>query len=214
MNSLLANGMAHTLFAAAQSSAATSATSASPTLWYVTRAAAVCAYLLLTLTVALGILRSLARDLSIRAGWALDEVHQFLALLAGAFVLLHLATLVLDPFIPFSFADLLIPFAQPYRPFATDLGVLSLYTLAVVLVSSWLRRHMSYRVWRGVHYTSFATFFLVTLHGLLAGADAGAPWMHAIYIGSAAAIVFLVFFRILAPTGDKGTSSSHQTMKD
>lgn len=207
MSMMLAGEAAHTLAAAV--------TTASPALWYVTRAAAVSAYLLLTLTVALGILRSLARDFSIRPGWALDDIHQFLALLTGAFVVLHLATLVLDPFIPFSLADLLLPFAQPYRPFATDLGVLALYTLAVVLVSSWLRRRMSYRVWRGVHYTSFVTFFLVTLHGLLAGADAGAPWMHAIYIGSAAAIVFLVFFRILAPastgtstsTGDKGTSS-------
>lgn len=180
----------------------------SPTLWYITRAAAVSAYLLLTLTVALGMLRSLARDLSIRVGWVLDEIHQFVALLAGAFVLLHLTTLAFDPYITFSAANLIIPFAQPYRPFATDLGVLALYTLVVVLVSSWLRRRMSYRVWRGVHYTSFATFFLVTLHGLLAGADANQPWMHAVYIGSAAAVVFLIFFRILAPAGEKGASSS------
>ncbi|HLZ24882.1 MAG TPA: ferric reductase-like transmembrane domain-containing protein [Ktedonobacterales bacterium] len=205
MNILFVGGTAHTLAAAAQSTA-------SPALWYITRAAAVSAYLLLTLTVALGILRSLARDLTIRAGWTLDEIHQFLALLTGAFVLLHLGTLVLDPYIPFSLANLIIPVAQPYRSFATDLGVLALYTLAVVLVSSWLRRRMSYRVWRGVHYASFITFFLVTLHGLLAGADAAAPWMHAIYIGSAAAVVFLVFFRILAPAGDKDASSG-QTAK-
>lgn len=188
------------------SAAATSP--ASPTLWYITRAAAVSAYVLLTLTVALGMLRSLARDLSLRVGWMLDEIHQFLALLAGAFVLLHLATLAFDPFITFSPANLILPFAQPYRTVPTDLGVLALYTLAIVLVSSWLRRRMSYRVWRGVHYISFITFFLVTLHGLLAGADASQPWMHAVYIGSAAAVVFLIFFRILAPTGEKRASSS------
>jgi methionine sulfoxide reductase heme-binding subunit len=205
MNPLFADGMARVLSAATRATA--SVTPASPTLWYVTRAAAVSAYLLLTVTVALGILRSLARDLSIRTGWALDDIHQFLALLTGAFVLLHLGTLVLDPFIPFSLANLILPFAQPYRPLPTDLGVIALYTLSVVLVSSWLRRRISYGVWRGIHYVSFATFFLVTLHGLLAGADAGQPWMHAIYIGSAAAVVFLVFFRILAPTSDKSTSA-------
>lgn len=186
-------------FSALQSAHA--ATVASPTLWYITRAAAVSAYALLTLTVALGILRSIARDLSVRVGWALDEAHQFLSLLAGAFILLHLGTLAFDPYITFSLTNLLFPFAQPYRPLATDLGVLALYTLVIVLVSSWLRHRMSYRIWRGIHYVSFATFFLVTLHGLLAGADAAQPWMHAVYIGSAAAIVFLVFFRILVPAG-------------
>ncbi|MGH2515778.1 MAG: ferric reductase-like transmembrane domain-containing protein [Ktedonobacterales bacterium] len=209
MHRLFSGELAYALAAATHFSAGAAA--ASPTLWYVTRAAAVCAYVLLTVTVALGILRSLARDLSLRTGWALDDIHQFLALLTGAFVALHLVTLVLDPFLPFSIANLLIPFAQPYRALATDLGVLALYTLVVVLGSSWLRRRMSYRVWRGIHYTSFITFFLVTLHGLLAGADAGAPWMHAVYIGSAAAVVFLVFFRILAPAGEKSAPSSQAT---
>lgn len=198
--------MVHLLAAATQSTA--SASTASPALWYITRAAAVCAYLLLTITVGLGMMRSLARDLAIRAGWALDDIHQFVALLTGAFVLLHLATLILDPYIPFSLANILLPFAQPYRQLATDLGVLGLYTLVIVLVSSWLRRRMSYGVWRGIHYVSFATFFVVTLHGLLAGADAGTPWMHAVYIGAAAAILFLVFVRILAPAEDKNASSS------
>lgn len=202
----------HSLAAVSRSTpSASSASSASPALWYVTRAAAVSAYLLLTMTVALGMLRSLARDLAIRVGWALDDIHQFLALLTGAFVLLHLATLVLDPYIPFSLANLLIPFAEPYRPLATDLGVLALYGLAAVLFSSWLRRRMSYGLWRGIHYASFGTFFIVTLHGLLAGADAGTPWMHAIYIGAAAAVLFLVVVRILAPTGEQGTASEQAT---
>lgn len=180
----------------------------SPTLWYVTRAAAVSAYVLLALAVALGVFRSLARDLSVRVGWPLDELHQFLSLLAGAFVVLHLVTLALDPFIHFSLANLLLPLGQPYRPLATDLGVLGLYALAVVLVSSWLRRRMSYRLWRGIHYAGFLTFFLVTLHGLLAGADASTPWMHGIYIGAAAAIVFLVFVRVFAPSRDTDPASA------
>lgn len=180
----------------------------SPALWYVTRAAGIVAYILLAVTVALGIFRSLARELSVRVGWVLDELHQFIALLAGAFVILHLGTLVLDSYIRFSVVNLLLPLGQPYRPVATDLGVLGFYALAVVLVSSWLRRRMSYRLWRGLHYASFVTFFLVTLHGLLAGADASQPWMHGIYIGAAAAVVFLVVVRIFAPTNDTDPASA------
>lgn len=180
-----------------------------PALWYVTRAAAVCAYVLLTLTVALGILRTLARDLGVRASWVLDELHQFIALLASAFVALHLVALLFDPVVPFGLLNLLLPLAEPYKPLAVDLGVLGFYALLVVLASSWLRRRMSYALWRGLHYVSFAVFFLVTLHGLLAGSDASEPWMRGLYIGSASAVVFLVVMRLLAPSREAPAPTRH-----
>jgi len=170
---------------------------ADPTLWYVTRAAAVSAYVLLALTTNLGIVRSLTTQIGERVSWMLDELHQFLALLTGAFVLLHLLTLLLDPFITFTPANLLLPFAQPYRTLATDIGVLGVYAFAVVLVSSWLRRRISRGMWRGLHYLGFATFFLVTIHGLLAGADAGQAWMRALSFGFASAAAFLILMRLI-----------------
>lgn len=188
--------------------AAVASGQASPALWYVTRAAAVSAYALLVVAVALGLIRSLAHELSVRVGWALDELHQFVSLLAAAFVVLHLATLALDPYISFGVANLLLPLGQPYRPLATDLGVLGCYALVVVLASSWLRRRLSYRLWRGLHYASFAAFALVTLHGLLAGADAGQPWMRGVYVGAASAVFFLALVRLLAPSGDSDPASS------
>ena len=106
---------------------------AGTTMWYLTRAAAVSAYALLALTVVLGLLRSLVRSVGVRTGgviWWLDELHQFSAPLAGAFVVLHLTTLLLDSFLSFSLANLLLPVGEPYRPLATGLGVLALYALA------------------------------------------------------------------------------------
>jgi sulfoxide reductase heme-binding subunit YedZ len=172
-------------------------------LWYVTRAAAVSAYVLLLLAVDLGMLRSVARELSGRVSWLLDELHQFISLLAAAFVALHLLALLFDPFISFSPLNLLLPLGQPYRPLPVDLGVLALYALGVVLVSSWLRRRMSPRTWRVLHNVSFAVFFLATLHGLLAGSDAGQPWMHALYVGGAASVLFLVVARIFAQPSER-----------
>lgn len=193
-------------YLAALTTVAVAARTADHTFWYVTRAAAVSAYVLLLLAVDLGMLRSIARELSVRVSWILDELHQFISLLAAAFVALHLLALLLDPFISFSLLNLLLPLGQPYRPVPVDLGVLALYALGVVLVSSWLRRRMSQRTWRGLHYASFAVFFLVTLHGLLAGSDAGQPWMHALYIGAAASVLFLVVARIFAPPGERAQS--------
>lgn len=166
-------------------------------LWYLTRMTAVSAYIVLTLSALLGMARGVARASGERLSWVIDELHQVLATIFGGLVLVHLITLYYHTFIPFSLVNFLVPGHQPYRPVAVNLGVLGLYGLVVVLVSSWLRRRISYRVWRRLHFVSFVTFVLVTLHGLLAGSDASEPWMRAVYFGASAAVGFLVLLRLL-----------------
>ena len=181
--------------------AATSAT-ANPFLWYVTRAAATSAYITLSATVILGLFRSLARVSRLRnsrALWLLDELHPYLAVLTLALVVFHLLSLVFDPLIPFSLLNLLLPFDQPYRPLAVDLGVLALYGLAVVWLSSWLKRRITHASWRTLHYTSFIAFLLVTLHGIFAGSDAAEAWMRLLYIGVSGVVTALVLARIFWP---------------
>ena len=168
-----------------------------PRLWYVTRAAGICGYVLLACSTALGLFQSLARALEAHVGWALAELHQFVALIAGAFVALHLLALALDPFLPFSLANLALPVGEPYKPLATALGVLGLYALLIVLVSSWLRSRITYGVWRGLHMTSFVVFALVTAHGLLVGTDTREPWMKGVYFAAMAVVIFLTGVRLL-----------------
>lgn len=190
----LRNVMEHALTLAAV--AKTSSATASPTMWYLTRMMAVAAYVTLTLSVVFGTLRSVARTAGERLTWIVDELHSFLATLTGALVAGHLITLLLDPFLPFSATNLVLPLNEPYRPFAVGLGVAALYAIATLLLSSWLRRRLSYRFWRGLHYVSFAAFALVTAHGLLAGSDAREIWMSGLYAGAASSIAFLVLMRV------------------
>src|SRR5262249_37453498 len=81
------------------------------------------------------------------------------------------------------------------------LGLLGLYALVAVLISSWLRRRIPHPTWRALHVASFAAFVLITLHGLLAGADTAQPWMRAVYTGAAASIAFLILMRVLVARG-------------
>lgn len=178
---------------------ASASTSLSTLLWSLTRAAAVTAYVVLALTTVLGLLRSLARVTAIRTRWltlSLDDLHQFSALLTAGFVALHLGTLLVDTYMNFSIVNILIPLAQPYRPFATDLGVLALYALGLVLISSWLRSRLKYATWRALHYASFVAFLFVTAHGLLAGSDASQPWMSAIYVAATGSVLSLIAFHV------------------
>ena len=102
-----------------------------------------------------------------------------------------------DPLISFALLNLLLPFNEPYRPFAVDLGVLTFYGLLIVLLSSWLRRYISHASWRLLHYTGFAVFLLVTLHGILAGSDSGEPWMIFVYVVAAGSVLLMSIFRLL-----------------
>jgi methionine sulfoxide reductase heme-binding subunit len=199
-------GVAYSVLSPGLAIASSSGSGADPTLWYITRAAGVSAYVLLAVVVDLGILRSLARQLGERVSWVLDEVHQFLALLAAAFVALHLGVLLFDPFITFSVANLLLPIGEPYQSLGVSLGVIGLYALIVVLVSSWLRRYVSHRLWRGLHYGSFGVFILVTLHGLLSGSDSGLGWLRSVYFAALASMLFLTVMRLAMPVGGVRTN--------
>ncbi len=174
------------------------AAEAGPTLWYLTRATAVAAYVALTFSVILGMLRTVGRQASERVSWRIDELHQVMAVLSGALVAAHLVSILFDSFIPFTLGDLLLPFSEPYREPYTRLGVFAMYAMVLVLLSSWLRRRISYKAWRSIHYVSFVAFALATAHGFFTGSDADEPWMRAVYGAAAAIVIFLILVRIFA----------------
>jgi DMSO/TMAO reductase YedYZ heme-binding membrane subunit len=72
-----------------------------------------------------------------------------------------------------------------------------MYALVVVMVSSWLRGHLSTRLWRNLHLLAVPTFVLALLHGVFGGTDAERPWMMALYVGSAIIVTFLLLVRAL-----------------
>ena len=165
--------------------------------WYLSRAAGVTAYLLLTGTTVLGLVistriagRRLARPV-------VFGLHEHLAWLGLAVTGLHLGALLADSYVPFRVTDLLVPFASPYRPGAVALGVLSLYLSAVITGSFYVRARIGHRTWRALHMASFATYALATAHGILAGSSSTQPWMQALYLGSGATVVFLTNYRLL-----------------
>jgi methionine sulfoxide reductase heme-binding subunit len=187
---------------------ALAAAQTSPTMWYLTRATAVAAYILLTLSVVFGTLRSIARNTHESLSWTVDEIHQVSATLMVGMMLGHLITLNLDPFLPFTITNLLVPLNEPFNPQAVNIGVFAMYTIMLLALSSWLKRFIAYRAWRMIHYLSFVAFALVTLHGWLGGSDTGEPWMRAVYFGSAAAVIFLVLVRLVAGLAQSSPSTA------
>jgi DMSO/TMAO reductase YedYZ heme-binding membrane subunit len=101
----------------------------------------------------------------------------------------------------FGVADLLIPFASGWRPGAVALGVIAMYLVAAVEISSLLMRRLPRRLWRGIHLFSYVAFWLATVHLLTAGTDAGHPVSKIATTLVMATVVFLTLVRALTGRG-------------
>jgi methionine sulfoxide reductase heme-binding subunit len=172
--------------------------------WHVARATGLVAWALLASSVIVGLLLStrLTRGRPTPA-W-LTDMHRFLGGTAVVFTLLHVGGLVADTYVHFGLADLLVPFASSWRPGAVALGVVSLYLLAAIELTSLLRRRIPRSVWRRVHLTSFVLFWTATFHFLLAGSDSGHPLARWGINITPATVVFLSLVRILGQRGRGG----------
>ena len=140
--------------------------------WYVARSGGIIAWLLLALSVVVGLVlstRILGRTPP--PAW-LTDVHRFLGGLALVFTGVHLVGLVADSYTHFGLTSLLVPFASSWKPVATAWGVVALYLLLAVELTSLAMRHIPRRLWRGVHFSSFALFVVACVHGATAGTDA------------------------------------------
>ena len=106
--------------------------------------------------------------------WTLDW-HRFVGALAVVFTAVHLVALFADSYVDFGLAELFVPFVSDWRPVAVGIGVLALYLLLAVEITSLLRRHLPRALWRRVHHLSVPTFALATAHLLMAGEDSSDP---------------------------------------
>jgi hypothetical protein len=166
--------------------------------WYVARSGGVVAWGLATVSVVWGLMMS-TRVLGRRVPLPkLLDLHRFLGGLSVVFVLVHMFGLWLDDTVDFGFVELLIPMASEWEPGAVAWGVVAFYLLVAVEITSLLRSSIGERMWRNVHYASFAVFLFGTIHGLKAGTDVENPliwWPAAI---ASASVVGLCAHRILA----------------
>jgi sulfoxide reductase heme-binding subunit YedZ len=167
----------------------------SPAIWYAARASGVAAYVVLSLVVSLGLTLGGKAQSRRWPRFSVEEIHRFGGLLVGSLVGIHVLTIAMDSFLPFSLTQLLVPFTASYRPLWTGLGIAAAELLLALAITNHYRRRLPYRFWRTAHYLNFAIWTLASLHGLMSGTDRGAVWLAIIYGVSVASVVMLLFWR-------------------
>jgi predicted ferric reductase len=149
----------------------------STTLWYSTRATGIVALVLLTATMALGILTAGRVRTRSWPAFAQADLHKRVSLLAMVFLGLHVVTAVLDTYVTIGWASIVVPFASSYRPFWTGLGTVGVDLVIAVAISSALRGHISARAWRTIHWLAYGSWPVAMAHSLGEGTDGLTVWM-------------------------------------
>jgi DMSO/TMAO reductase YedYZ heme-binding membrane subunit len=185
--------------------------------WYTTRIAALLSYLALSASTIYGLLLS-TRILDRVAHRPISyTLHQDLAGIGVALALVHAAVLMIDRSVPYAPAEILVPFAGPYRPLWVGIGQVTMGLSLLVLLSFYVRKRIGTRAWRSIHYLAFAAFAGATVHGLMTGSDAGAAWAYAGYLTLTVMVVFLTTYRVALALGERkrghGLPSSTTTQK-
>lgn len=165
--------------------------------WYMTRAAGLVAYLLLWLSTAYGIaVSSKILDPWMNRFFTFD-FHQFLSLLAIGFIILHIVVLMFDHYLPYSLAQILVPFISPYRPVWVGVGIIAFYLTILVSITFYMKSRVSPQMFRKIHYFSYLAFFSSALHGFTAGTDSPLITTQLMYIVTTLVVVFLTVFHVL-----------------
>jgi predicted ferric reductase len=172
-------------------------TSSTP-LWYTTRATGLVAMVLLTVSMALGLLSSVGYQRPGLPRFVTVGLHRNASLLALAFTAVHVVTTVLDGFVHIPVQDAFIPFISGYRPVWLGLGAIASDLLIALVVTSLLRTRIGYRTWLVVHWTSYACWPVALVHGLGTGTDTQVRWVLLLTLLCAAVITALVCWRLAA----------------
>ena len=149
-------------------------------LWYATRATGIVTLILLTLTMVLGLVttsRSRARHWP---GFAQQEIHRRISIIAVLFLAIHVLTSILDTYVHIGWFAIVVPFTSPYSRFWVGLGTIALDLMVAVFVSSLFRSHLRPGTWRAIHWLAYASWPIALMHTFGMGTDSRQQWVIAL----------------------------------
>lgn len=127
-------------------------------------------------------------------------IHCWISLQALIFALVHGVSLLFHKFIPFSLADIFIPFHSSFEPLLVALGTVSLYLMIILVATSYARKYISQKLWRAIHFLNIGLYVAVIIHALYLGTDLKSGLLREIFIWAngflVLALVYNLFYRI------------------
>ena len=166
--------------------------------WHLSRASGIVAWVLVSAVTAWGILLStrLLKPYD-RPAWLLD-LHRWLGWLSVSTIALHVLALVADTYDPqWGWSDTLIPMSTSWKPGPVAWGIVAMYTVAVVQISSLFMKKLPKSLWRSIHMTSYVACLFTTIHAVTAGTDRSNSLYGALAVALSVLLIALIGIRIL-----------------
>lgn len=164
-------------------------------LWAFGRVSGVISILLFTASVVLGIITRSGRPLPGLPRFSISLVHRNVALLASIFLVLHVGTLLLDTYAKLTVFDILVPFRGAFKPFWQGLGTVALDLVIAIVITSLLRKRMGVRVFKFVHWFTYAMWPIAIAHAIGNGTNGTSGWFLLIAAACTLAVFVAVMWR-------------------
>jgi len=177
----------------------------STSLWYATRATGIVSLILFTLVMVLGLVttnRARARNWP---GFAQQEIHRRLSIMALVLLAIHVLTSILDTFVQIGWLAIFVPFTSPYSRFWVGWGAVALDLFLAVFISSLLRSHLKPSTWRGIHWLAYLSYPIALAHTFGMGTDSREDWVIALGVLSVLAVALALLWRMRAAAKRKAS---------
>lgn len=185
------------IYATDQVAPATSDRQAQLRIWLAARAGGIVTFLLLTFQICLGLILSHPTN---KSTWKLSKRifpwHEHIWVFVLAFLVVHIVSIVLDPYAKVTVVGALLPGLSEYRSSAVAIGTMALYAFLVTAITARYTKLLPTGIWLKIHRLSLVVWVLAWLHSVLAGTDSGE--LGALYVVTGLAVVLSGAYRYWA----------------
>jgi DMSO/TMAO reductase YedYZ heme-binding membrane subunit len=154
------------------------------------------ALVLLTITMVLGLTTTTRTRARNWPGFAQQEMHRRISILAVVFLGLHVLTSVLDTYVNISWVSVVVPFTSHYSSFWVGIGAVALDLMLAVSVTSLLRSRMRPGTWRAVHWLAYLSWPIAVAHTYGMGTDSHEGWVIALGVTCTIAVTAALAWRV------------------
>lgn len=161
--------------------------------WYISRASGLISFYLLYLSIFFGLILRMDFFKKIFSSAFSFKAHSLFSINALLFALLHGIILIFDKTFKFDIASVFLLSRSPYEKEFVNLGIISMYLMIILIATSYLRKFISYKIWRSIHFLNVALYIIAIMHALNLGTDLKNEIFFEFFIWSNAllAIIFL-----------------------
>lgn len=173
-----------------------------PWAWYFARTSGLVAFLLLYVSIFLGLTIRIPLLRKIFSPIYSVDLHCLISLYATLFALFHGVVLIFDKMFGFTLADVLIPFVSKFETNLMALGIFGFYLMVILVLTSYAKKFISQKIWRLTHFTNIILYVLVVIHAARLGTDLKNPIVFDIFLWANALLILVMLYNAELRIGD------------